>query len=132
MIYFGLKFSADGISLTDERIKALKEATAPVTVSELNSYMGLAVCASRFIEYFSTVTAPLRELAKSSVKELDWKEEHEESFQHLKEIITTKAMGYFNIKWDTILIVDASPVGLGAILAQKNLTNQAENHIIGF
>jgi hypothetical protein len=132
VIYFGLKFSADGISLTDEKIKALKEATAPVTVSELNSYMGLAVFASRFIENFSTVTAPLRELAKSSVKELDWKEEHEESFQHLKEIITTKAMGYFNIKWDTILIVDASPVGLGAILAQYNPTNQAENHIIGF
>ena len=67
-------------------------------MSELNSYMGLAVFASRFIENFSTVTAPLRALAKSSVKELDWKEEHEASFQNLKEIITTKAMGFFNIK----------------------------------
>ncbi len=41
-------------------------------------------------------------------------------------------MGYFNIKWKSLLIVDASPAGLGAVLAQYNPENTKENHIIAF
>ncbi len=50
----------------------------------------------------------------------------------LKDAITSKAMGYFNIKWKSLLIVDAIPVGLGAVLAQYNPENTKENHIIAF
>jgi hypothetical protein len=37
-----MKFSKDGIALTGEKIKALKEAKLPVTQSELRSFLGLA------------------------------------------------------------------------------------------
>ena len=37
-----MKFSKDGISLTDDKIKALKEAKLPKTQSELRSFLGFA------------------------------------------------------------------------------------------
>ena len=40
--FFGMKFSKDGIALTDEKIRALKEAKLPITQSELRSFLGLA------------------------------------------------------------------------------------------
>ena len=36
-----MKFSKDGIALTDEKIRALKEAKLPITQSELRSFLGL-------------------------------------------------------------------------------------------
>ena len=42
----------------------------------------------------------------------------------LKEAISTKCMAYFNINWETEIICDASPVGLGAVLCQYNQYNQ--------
>ena len=41
-------------------------------------------------------------------------------------------MAYFNKDWETEVIVDASPVGLGAVLGQFNPKNPEEKHIVCF
>ena len=41
-------------------------------------------------------------------------------------------MGYFNVDWKTQLWVDASPVGLGAVLVQVNPHESTERHIVSF
>ena len=73
---------------------------------------------SRFIPDFATITDPLRILTQ---KKTQWKWETTEikAFNTLKDKLTTSAMTYFNPSLHTQVIVDASPVGLGAILVQE-------------
>ena len=40
--FFGLKFTQEGISLTDAKVKAMQEAAKPATASALRSFLGIA------------------------------------------------------------------------------------------
>ena len=52
--------------------------------------------------------------------EWKWGEQEKTAFENLKRAISTKCVGYFRKEWRTVLTVDASPVGLGAVLQQFN------------
>ena len=127
--FFGYHFSQDGISIQPSKIEALKLATAPKTPSEVRSLLGLANYCNRFIENLATITKPLRDLTKKSVK-WEWNETHESAMKQLKEAISSKAVNYFNPEWRTELSVDASPIGLGLVLSQYNPKNPNERHIV--
>lgn len=72
----------------------------------------------RFIPNYSTITAPLRDLTKNNVN-FEWGKNQQESFETLKRDLTSdKVMVYFNATKQTVMIVDASPLGLGALLTQ--------------
>ena len=67
---------------------------------------------------YATVTAPLRTLTHQGA-ERRWGPDTIDSFTKLKGILTdSKRMVYFDIREQTNIIVDASPVGLGAMLCQ--------------
>ena len=73
----------------------------------------------RYIPNFSTVSAPLRELTRQSSK-WEWTSRHQNSFDELKLLLASaKTLAYYNKDDETQVIVDASPVGLGAILSQR-------------
>lgn len=61
-------------------------------------------------------------------KTLHWNPEHASAPQMIKDSLTV--MSYFDPAKDTELVVDASPVGLGAILYQKN--GKGERHTIAY
>lgn len=74
---------------------------------------------ARYIPNFSTISAPLRELTKSRVK-WDWNKRHQDAFEELKRLLASaKTLAYYDKEAETQVIVDASPVGLGGILSQK-------------
>ena len=78
----------------------------------------MANYSSRFISGYATITAPLRELTR---KENPWKwtERHNNALAQLKEALASAPVTfYFDPDKETEIVVDASPVGLGAILAQ--------------
>ena len=66
--FFGLQLSADGVSLSDEKTRALTEATRPTSKSELLSFLGLCVYASRWIANQAAIAEPLRELTRAGVR----------------------------------------------------------------
>ncbi|KAK3720683.1 hypothetical protein QZH41_003445 [Actinostola sp. cb2023] len=69
---------------------------------------------SRSIKGYATITQPLRELTQ-------WTTRHDHSLNQLKEALTNAPVtSYFDHDRDTEINVDASPVGLGAILAQSD------------
>ena len=49
VIFFGLNFNSKGVSLKEDKIKALKEFKTPKDAAELQSFLGLSVYASRWI-----------------------------------------------------------------------------------
>ena len=86
-------------------------------MSEVKSILGLANYCSRFIENLATTAKPLTDLTKKKVK-FEWTKEHDASLSKLKCTLTTKALSYFNKELRTEVTVDASPVGLGLVMAQ--------------
>ena len=116
--YLGFKITDKGLFKTDEKIKAIKESLAPTNVSEVQSFVGLVTFYSKFVPNRATMAAPIYQLTRKNV--LDWNEECQKAFQSLKqELISNRFLTYFNQKLPLIVSCDASPVGLGAVLAHK-------------
>ena len=129
--FFGLVFSVDGIRLSFDKTKALKEAKPPTTPGEVSSLLGLSTYCSRFIKNHATITDPLRKLTRSKA-DWKWTEVEKEALEGLKDAATGEILSYFNIHLDTLLIVDASPIGLGAILVQVNPMDEDDVRIIAY
>lgn len=73
----------------------------------------------KFIPDYACVNEPLRRLIKSNVTWC-WSTETEEAFNSLKNLLASiPCLAYFRLEAKTFVICDASPVGLGAILLQK-------------
>jgi hypothetical protein len=129
--FFGLHFSGNGISIDEKKRDALVNAKSPKTASKVRSLLGLASYCSRFIQNFATIVQPLRELTKQKVR-WNWTEEHEQALGQLKTSLTNEAMGYFDKNLRTEITTDASPVGLGAVMAQYNPDAPEERKIITY
>ena len=122
VVFFGVNFSKDGISPDPKKVSALKDMTPPENVSELRSLLGMATYSSRFIENFATICEPLRRLTRQDT-DWKWESEQESAFEKLKSALSSDTvMTYFNPKYTTEILVDASPVGLGAIMSQEGKT----------
>ena len=75
---------------------------------------------SRFIPNYSTITTPLRTLTKSD-QPWTWTSSEQQAFDQLKRLLTSDTiLSYFNPHKKATILVDASPVGFGAILCQEN------------
>lgn len=117
--FFGYTFSDGGFSPDPKKVQALHDAAAPTNAGEVRSLLGMANYSARFIKDFATITQPLRALTKKNAC-WKWTEEHQKSLDTLKQSLSNNAvMTYFDPSKVTELVVDASPVGLGAVLAQR-------------
>ena len=72
--------------------------------------------------YYNSSTAPMRELLKKDAT-WHWSTECEKSFNTVKQLLSSETvMSYFDSEKKTTVYVDASPVGIGAILVQDGRT----------
>ena len=118
LTFFGHVFGKNGISADPDKINSIMNAPAPTNIAELRSFLGMTQYLSRFIDGYASKTEPLRSLLKKDTR-WSWGNSQQKAFQSLKDILTsTCVMAYFNPNEETHLLVDASPVGLGAILTQ--------------
>jgi hypothetical protein len=116
--FYGHIFSKDGLAPDPKKIDALINAPPPTNQKEVKSLLGLASYMSRFIPNYATLTAPLRILTHQDA-EWKWGPDEINSFTKLKEVLADSSrMVYFDPRKQTDIIVDASPVGLGAMLCQ--------------
>jgi hypothetical protein len=85
---------------------------------------------SKYIRDFATLTAPLRGLTKKYVR-FEWTQTHQTAFEKLKNTLATvPCMSYFDKNKETFVTVDASPVGISAILSQKLKHGDSNNQQI--
>ena len=101
-------------------VAAINNAKPPSNAHEVRSFLGMTNYCSRFIPNYSTITAPLRTLTKSN-QPWTWTSSEQQAFDQLKHLLTSDTiLSYFNLHKKATILVDASPVGLGAILCQEN------------
>ena len=117
--FFGLIFSKAGIQPDPKKVQDLRDSPIPTNASEVRSFLGMASYSSKFIPNFADITTPLRTLTKKN-HVFQWKKEHSDAFKKLKKLLTeSPVMAYFDTEKETFLTVDASPVGVSAILSQS-------------
>lgn len=128
--FLGFRLSKKGVDITGAKLEALEKMMPPKTVAELRSFLGYVNFMKRFIPNMSTETAPLNELLKAG-KKYEWGLGQSHAFNRLKKLLCNAAtLGYYNLEDDTEVITDASPVGLGALLVQKNA--KGEERVISY
>lgn len=117
--FMGHLISEKGIGPTEEKVRAVVNAREPKTASEVRSFLGLVNFCSRFIPDLATTAEPLRKLTRTNTPFV-WGNEQNEAFRELKnKMSSANSLAYFDKDAETMIISDASPVGLGAVLIQK-------------
>ena len=119
MVYMGDVLSGEGLKVSSEQVKAIVEATAPQSPSQVRSFLGSVQFCAKFIPNFATISSPLWDLTGKDVK-WKWGLEETKSFEEIKDRLTrVPVMAYFRQGVETRLTTDTPPVGVGAILEQK-------------
>lgn len=92
---------------------------APTNAHEVRSLLGTVNYSGRFLPNLADLTHPLRLLTKKTAKWV-WGPTEQASLDNLKgKLSEVHNLAFFDGTKEIILTVDASPIGLGAILAQK-------------
>ena len=129
--FFGYTFSGDGITPDPKKIEDIVNLQTPTSASEVRSLLGMTNYFSRFIPDYATKTEPLRKLTHKD-QPWEWTPRHDSAVNELKDaLVKAPVTGYFDPVKDTELSVDASPVGLAAILSQKG-QETGTSHIVTY
>jgi hypothetical protein len=111
--------SGDGISVDPTKVQEVLDWKAPTTVSEVQSFLGLAGYYCRFILDFSKIVKPMTQLLHKDVKFV-WTPECEEAFHTLQTLLTSAPiLAQPDIEKPFDVYCDASGTGLGCVLMQE-------------
>ncbi|XP_011858923.1 PREDICTED: uncharacterized protein LOC105556439 [Vollenhovia emeryi] len=117
--YLGHVISKEGITTDEEKISAVKDWSVPHTKKQLRSFIGFCSYYRKFVRGFSSVAKPLFVLTEDKVK-FSWGPECQSAFDELKRVLSSSPVLPFpNEDGEFILDTDASNVGIGAVLSQK-------------
>jgi hypothetical protein len=116
---------ANGTRPDPARIDNLVRVSAPKNASEVRSFLGLA----NTCREYAVITTPLRDLTKKSVA-FTWNHTHQRAFEQIKKKLThAPTIAYFDTEKSSLLIVDGSPLGICAILAQREKSGESYRSI---
>ena len=135
--YLGHIISQDGIKTDPSKIEVLQNWPVPENIKDVRRFLGFAGFYRRFIRDFAKIAKPLHELLKGqptktckgkgvhSTKvippKFEWKDIHQNAFNHLiRALGSSEVLAFADFKRPFTLQIDASGIGLGAVLLQEH------------
>ena len=102
----------------EAKVNAISEFPVPKCKKQLVRFLGMAGYDRKFCKNFSGIAEPLTNLLKKSTK---WDDKCQDAFDHLKAILKSAPV-FLAPDFDKCfkLAVDASDVGIGAVLLQED------------
>uniref|UniRef100_A0A3P9KG95 Gypsy retrotransposon integrase-like protein 1 n=1 Tax=Oryzias latipes TaxID=8090 RepID=A0A3P9KG95_ORYLA len=118
--YLGYLLGGGEVRPQVDKVEVIRNCPRPRTKKEVRSFLGLAGWYRRFVHQFATIAAPLTALTEKRQKNpVTWTDECEQAFQALKnKLCSCPVLKSPNFDQRFLVQVDASAVGLGAVLAQ--------------
>lgn len=117
MEFLGHVVSGDGISMQEDKVKAIQEWPTPKNATEVLQFKGLAGFYRRFVKNFSKMAAPLSALCGNTP--FKWGPEEQQAFDSLKQAITTApVLQPADFSRPFVVTCDASGNAVGAVLSQ--------------
>jgi hypothetical protein len=105
-----------GISIDPSKVQDALSWKASTSVSDIQSFLGLARYYRRFIELLSKISKPMTELLEKD-KKFEWTPSRKTSFQELKKRLTTASILVMPFMAKAFSIYcDVSGQGLGCML----------------
>ncbi|CAB3986622.1 Transposon Ty3-G Gag-Pol poly [Paramuricea clavata] len=128
--FLGFTVSAAGLAPNVTKVGAIRAFPTPQNLTELRRFLGMASYYRRFISGFSDIAGPLHRLTQKGVR-FDWDKNCQRAFEQLKEqLISAPVLAFPDLNGDYILYTDASDVGIGAVLTQKD--ENEEEKVVSF
>lgn len=105
---------------SEEKTRAIRQFPVPQNIKQVQSFMGLAGYFRKFVASFSVIAKPLTDLTRKDVQFVFGTKQHD-AFNALKEALCKDpVLEIFSPSRETELHTDASAMGYGACLLQKN------------
>jgi hypothetical protein len=118
MEFLGHVITKEGIVVNPSKVESVLEWKSPKNAKEIRGFLGMAGYYRRFIEGFSKIARPMTKLLRNNTPFM-WSEQCEQSFQTLKEKLTTAlVLAVPETGKDYIVYCDASKHGIGCVLMQ--------------
>ncbi|XP_070042699.1 uncharacterized mitochondrial protein AtMg00860-like [Nicotiana tomentosiformis] len=110
--------SSEGNKVDPKKIEAVRNWPRPTSAIKIRSSLGLVGYYRRFVEEFSTISAPLPKLTQKGAL-LKWSNKCKDSFSMLKTTLTAAPILVLPTgSASYTMYIDASHIGLGALLIQ--------------
>lgn len=118
--YLGYVVDKQGLRVDPDKVNSILNIPTPRTVSDVRSCFGMASWYRRFVENFSSISAPLSDLLRKH-KKWEWSDACALSFNALKEkLITAPILSCPDFEHPFVVQTDASGYGLGVVLTQEH------------
>ena len=120
VVYLGKVVGQGVVRPVRAKVLAIDRFPPPTSKKELMRFLGMAGYYRSFCTNFSTVVAPLTNLLKGTVKYV-WSSECSKAFDNAKLLLTSApVLAAPRLEEPFLLQVDASQVGAGSVLLQKD------------
>jgi len=128
--YLGHVFGQGKIRPINAKVEAVASFSVPTSKNQLMRFLGMVGYYRKFCRNFAVVVEPLTRLLRKK-QIFNWTEDQQAAFEKVKRLLTSApvlAMPDFDQPF--IIHVDASDLGLGAVLMQENAKKL--EHPIGY
>ena len=119
VIFLGHRVSAEGLSMEEDKIKAILDWPQPTDQKEVRMFNGLSSWYRRFIHFYAHVAAPLTDLLKKE-QLFVWGSKEEAALTQIKKMVSSKPiLQSYDPQLPCMVDFDASDFAIGAVLQQE-------------
>ena len=121
--YLGQTYGDDTVRADPSKVLAVTNWQPPETVTQLRSFIGVAVQLRKHIRGFAQIIAPLTDQMRGAPKgnqPIHWGQEQHSAFSELKKrICSAPILQLYDPNRETLVQTDASTKAIGAVLLQR-------------